>query len=72
METARDGREAVEVFQARQGKWAAVIMDLTMPEMGGEEALGQLRALDSQTPVFLSSGFCEASEPPAGPRPSAF
>ena len=43
--TARDGREAIEVFQARCDEIVAVVLDLTMPRMGGEETFRELRRL---------------------------
>ena len=55
--TASDGREAVGVFAQRRDDIACVILDLTMPRMGGEETFDELRRLDSAVPVILSSGF---------------
>jgi CheY-like chemotaxis protein len=57
--TASDGIEAVEVFRARTGEIAAVILDVTMPRMGGEEAFRQMHQLDPTVPVILSSGYDE-------------
>jgi two-component system cell cycle sensor histidine kinase/response regulator CckA len=55
--TARDGREAVEVFTRHAAEVAAVVMDLTMPNMNGEQALHALRALRPEVPVVFTSGF---------------
>ncbi len=55
---AGDGRQAIEcVRQAPEIK--LVLLDLTMPVMSGEEALGHLRQLRPELPVILSSGFDE-------------
>jgi two-component system cell cycle sensor histidine kinase/response regulator CckA len=35
--TARDGKEAIEVYQQNRQKVAMIILDLIMPEMGGGE-----------------------------------
>jgi PAS domain S-box-containing protein len=57
--TASDGAEAVEVLRARVGEIAAVVLDVTMPRMGGEEAFRRMREIDARVPVILSSGFSE-------------
>ncbi|HEY6000342.1 MAG TPA: response regulator [bacterium] len=57
--TACDGAEGVEVFRANAGRLAAVILDMTMPRMGGEEAFREMRRIDETVPVILSSGFNE-------------
>jgi CheY-like chemotaxis protein len=59
VETAENGREAVDLFAKDPAAFAAVMLDLTMPVMGGAEALRRLRALSSEIPVILCSGYCE-------------
>ena len=34
-----------------------MLMDMTMPQMNGLDALQQIRKLDQQVPVLLSSGY---------------
>ena len=63
--TANDGEEAVRVFQARQGEIDLVLLDMIMPRVNGRRAYGQMRALQPQVPILISSGFtgdAEASE----------
>jgi two-component system, chemotaxis family, CheB/CheR fusion protein len=59
VEIACDGREAVEKFAARPDAFAAVLLDLTMPVMRGEDALIAIRQLRSDVPVLVSSGYAE-------------
>jgi two-component system cell cycle sensor histidine kinase/response regulator CckA len=57
--TARDGREAVEIFRQHQDEIVCVVLDLMMPNMDGEEALGELRRIREDVKVVLSSGYQE-------------
>jgi PAS domain S-box-containing protein len=57
---ARNGREAVEILRQRGGEVAAVLLDLTMPVLGGEEAVRELRSIRPEVKIVLSSGFDEA------------
>ena len=54
---ARDGAEAVDVFQKHQDEIIFVLSDLTMPRMDGWETLAALRKLSPDIPVVLSSGY---------------
>ncbi len=55
--TARDGVEALEVYQQRHPEIAGVLLDLTMPQMDGEETLRELRKIHPSVRVVLSSGY---------------
>lgn len=57
--TASDGREALEVLEAQQGRITAVLLDLSMPNVGGEKALSQIQARHARLPVVLTSGYDE-------------
>jgi PAS domain S-box-containing protein len=56
---AKDGREAVEIFQKMADEIALVLLDLTMPYMSGEEVLRELKTIKPTVRVLLSSGFNE-------------
>jgi len=56
---AENGLRAVELFERSPTLFAAVLLDLTMPVMGGEEALRRLQKLRPEIPVVLTSGFNE-------------
>ncbi len=56
---ASDGREAVELFRENQDDIVFVILDLTMPRMGGEDAFVEMRRIREAVPVVLASGYSE-------------
>jgi CheY-like chemotaxis protein len=56
--TANDGREAVEIFKTTPGI-SLVILDLTMPHMDGEQCFRELKQLNPDIKVIMSSGFSE-------------
>jgi signal transduction histidine kinase/ActR/RegA family two-component response regulator len=58
--TASDGVEAVEAFRRHQAEVQLVLLDLTMPRLGGWETLAALRALEPGVPAILASGYEEA------------
>jgi PAS domain S-box-containing protein len=62
---ARDGQEAVQIFEAQRGLLALVFMDLSMPHMDGNEALQAIRNLDPEARVILCSGFDRGATGPA-------
>jgi signal transduction histidine kinase/ActR/RegA family two-component response regulator len=57
--SARDGADAVARYREHAGRIRLVLLDLTMPEMGGAEALRAIRRIDAGARVLLSSGFDE-------------
>jgi two-component system cell cycle sensor histidine kinase/response regulator CckA len=56
---AADGRLGVEAYRARMAEVKLVILDMTMPELSGEETFRELRNLRADVPVILSSGYNE-------------
>ncbi|QWV94464.1 response regulator [Geomonas oryzisoli] len=56
--TAADGQEGVEIFR-RRNDIVLVLLDLTMPQMDGEQCLRELHLIDPQVRVIMSSGFSE-------------
>jgi two-component system, cell cycle sensor histidine kinase and response regulator CckA len=57
VETAKDGREGLQKFSRAPETYRAVVMDLTMPEMDGEEAFREMTGLRSGVRVLLMSGY---------------
>ncbi len=56
---AQNGRMAIDEFARRADEISLVILDLTMPEMTGDQALTEIRRLRPQVPIVLTSGFGE-------------
>ncbi|MDP1831630.1 MAG: PAS domain S-box protein [Geothrix sp.] len=54
---ARDGQEAVEHVRAHQSELRLALLDLTMPRLGGDEALADMRAMGFRGPVIRWSGY---------------
>lgn len=57
--TAADGIEAVSVFNRHMKKITCVILDMTMPRMGGEETFRRLREIKKDIPIIICSGYTE-------------
>ena len=55
--TANSGTKAIETYQAKKSDIDMVILDMVMPDMGGKEAYEELKSIDSQVQVLLSSGY---------------
>jgi PAS domain S-box-containing protein len=62
-DSARDGVEALEKYRKRMNdgkRYSVVIMDLMIPGgMGGKEAISQLRKIDQNAVVLVSSGYSD-------------
>jgi CheY-like chemotaxis protein len=56
---AVDGLEAVTVFEQKASIIRAVLLDLTMPGMDGEEAFHAIRGIDSSAVILLMSGYSQ-------------
>jgi PAS domain S-box-containing protein len=55
--TANDGVEALEVLEQQEGRFDAVLLDLTMPRMSGVEAFSLIKGRHPQLHVVLTSGY---------------
>jgi PAS domain S-box-containing protein len=56
---AKDGQEALDLLADPKETIDLVVMDLTMPRMGGREAFKAMRRLDESLPIILCSGYSE-------------
>ena len=57
--TANGGVEGIDVFRRKQREISLVVLDLTMPDLSGEEVLRELQAIRPDVKVLLSSGYSE-------------
>ncbi|HEY7373824.1 MAG TPA: response regulator [Polyangia bacterium] len=57
---APDGRAAAALFAARAGDVVLVLLDMTMPEMNGEETFREIQRVRDDVPVILTSGYHES------------
>jgi CheY-like chemotaxis protein len=56
---AENGQIAIDLFRGMADRLAAVLLDMTMPVMGGEETLRHLQRIQLQVKVILTSGYNE-------------
>jgi PAS domain S-box-containing protein len=65
---AADGVEAVEHVRAHQAELRLVLLDLTMPRLGGDGALADMRAMGFRAPIVRWSGYAQsdAAQDPGG------
>ncbi len=60
--TARNGKDALEVYSKGPEKIALVILDLIMPEMGGERCLEELLRINPKARIVISTGYASSDE----------
>jgi len=56
---AADGEKACALYLEKQAEIDLVLLDMVMPKMGGLETFLQLRAINPQVKIILSSGYSE-------------
>jgi two-component system cell cycle sensor histidine kinase/response regulator CckA len=59
---ADTGRSAISVFKENRAQIGAVLLDLSMPDMDGEETLKRLLEVDPKAKVILFSGYARNSD----------
>ncbi len=55
--SADNGKNAVDIFRKSHDHIDAVIMDMIMPEMNGKDAFIEMKKIDRNCKVIISSGF---------------
>ena len=59
---AENGADAVEIYRENPGQVDLVLLDMIMPKVGGHQAFCQIRAMDPEATILLSSGFVSEEE----------
>jgi CheY-like chemotaxis protein len=54
---AKDGKEAVEIFERQGNTFDLVLLDWSMPFMGGKETFRRLQAIEPEVKVVFTSGY---------------
>ena len=58
---AENGEDAVSIYRENPNEIDLVLLDMVMPKMGGHTTFYQLKNLDPDVKVLLSSGFVSAA-----------
>lgn len=56
---AKNGKELIKIFKDRKDEISCILLDLTMPEIDGNEALTEIRNIDRDIPIIITSGYSE-------------
>jgi signal transduction histidine kinase len=71
--SATNGREALNIYEEKSGHIDAVVLDMTMPVMGGEETMEHLAERWPGATIIATSGYdVEEAERRLGARPAGF
>jgi len=54
---AEDGQQAVDIYEREQKRIDLVLLDLTMPNLSGQEAFRQILAINRHAKVLFASGY---------------
>ena len=55
--TAKGGKQALEMMKSQNTAYDLIILDLIMPEMNGSETFHQIKDINPQQAILLSSGY---------------
>ena len=61
--TAKDGPEALQLYEMKKSEIDLTLLDATMPGMDGFETMLAIREIDPKAEFVLSSGFPEETFP---------
>jgi len=57
--SATNGRDGLSIFEAHCNVISAVLLDMTMPHIRGEDVMCRMRSIRDDVPIILSSGYGE-------------
>jgi len=58
----QDGEEAMKEFKKNPERFCSILLDLTMPKLGGIETYHEIRKTNTNIPIILSSGYNKQDE----------
>jgi len=61
---AENGTEGVKIFSENRDRINLIILDMIMPVKGGRETFEDIRRIDKDIPVVISSGFTRENDMP--------
>jgi len=67
--TASTGKEGLDIYRADSEAIELVMLDMDMPEMGGEEILYELKKLNSDARVLMVNGYSAIDKAPRVANP---
>jgi len=59
---AESGEKAIEIYKAEKDRIDLVVLDLSMPGMGGHKCLSELREIDPRIKVIIASGYAASGK----------
>lgn len=59
---ARDGDEALTLYNANVQKIDILILDVRMPKLSGTEVLKEIRSTNKKIPIIILTGYPDATE----------
>ena len=59
---AENGEDAVEIYKSNPGQVDLVLLDMIMPKLGGHKTFYQIKSLDPEAKILLSSGYVSEEE----------
>jgi len=59
---AKNGRQAINLYEKRQSEIAFAVVDLIMPHMDGTQVLKRIKAIDPDARVLISSGYSDGQQ----------
>lgn len=61
--TAVNGKEAIAKIRGQEHDYRAIVMDISMPEINGIQAMESIRQMNPTLPILLSSGYLATEFP---------
>lgn len=59
---AANGHDGIELYRKHADSISAVLLDLTMPDIGGDEVFSEIKKLRPNAKIIISSGYSETAD----------